>query len=90
LEVSAEFEFGDDGLPTGFRTERFRAVGRGAVLTPFVGRYAEYRDAGGFLIPHRLTGAWRLADGDFEFADFSVERVEYDAIEAPRGARPVV
>lgn len=89
LEVSAEFEFGEDGLPTGFRTERYRALGHGrAALTPFVGRYFDFRRAGPFLIPHRITGAWRLPDGDFEFADFSVEGVEYDAYDARPAARP--
>jgi hypothetical protein len=78
--VTGTFEFGPDDLPTTFSADRFYAVSGGtAVLTPFVGRFSDYRVVDGLLIPHRGVAAW-IVDGTVsEYARFDVQRVEFDA-----------
>ncbi len=79
-EVPGTFEFGDHGLPARFRAERHRDLGGGrSVLTPFAGEYAAYRQVAGLLVPHRVSASWYLEGKPVPYAEFFVERVEYDA-----------
>jgi hypothetical protein len=78
-EVSGVYEFGDDGLPTAFRAERYRDLGGGrSALTPFTGECADFRDEGGLLVPHGMTALWHVGDEAVPYARFLVERLEYD------------
>jgi hypothetical protein len=73
------FEFGEDGLPEVFRAERYRDLdGGGSVLTPFSGECADYREAGGMLVPHRMTACWHVEGRRLPYARFLVEALEYD------------
>jgi hypothetical protein len=83
-EVSGVYEFGDDGLPTAFRADRYRDLGRGrSVLTPFIGESADFRDEGGLLVPHRMTALWVVAGEAIPYAQFVVESIAYDATAPP-------
>jgi hypothetical protein len=80
LTVSGELELGDDDLPLVFRTERYRSVAAGkSVLTPFTGRFGDYRQVDGLWVPHRLEGSWQIDGKDLPFAEFRVEELELDA-----------
>lgn len=78
-EVSGVFEFREDGLPAAFRADRYRDLGGGrGTLTPFVGQPADYREVDGLLVPHRMTAAWEVGGRRIPYAEFLVERIEYD------------
>ena len=79
LPVSAVFDFDAEGKLTGLRAERYRDLGGGAAaLTPFIGRYADYREFGGFRVPASVEVSWVLDDGEFTYARFAVTAIEYN------------
>lgn len=62
--VSLDFRFGKDGLvETVFTPERFRDVNGRSVPTPWQGRFFDYGDRGGMLIPSRGEVGWLLPEG---------------------------
>lgn len=77
--VEGEFAFGADDLPVAFSAERYRDTGGGrSVLTPFVGRLSDFRAVDRLLIPYRVVGAW-IVDGTVkDYANFEVERIDFD------------
>lgn len=79
--VEAIFHFGLDGLPDLFTAERYRDVDGRGVLTPFSGRYADYREVDGARVPFRLEAAWRLDGREQPYARWQVERLELDRAE---------
>lgn len=82
LPVSALFEIDDDGKLASIRADRYCDVGRGrAVLTPWSGRYSDYRLFNGFLVPSYVEVAWELESGSFAYARFQVTVLEYNASE---------
>jgi hypothetical protein len=73
------FEFGSDELPSTFSAERFFDAGDGkSVMTPFVGRFTDYRPVEGVLVPHRAVAAWIVEGTSHEYVRFDVERLEFD------------
>jgi hypothetical protein len=84
--VSAVFDFDAEGKLTGLRAERYRDLGGGAAaLTPFIGRYADYREFGGFRVPASVEVSWVLDEGEFTYARFTVTAIEYNVTDV-RGA----
>jgi hypothetical protein len=84
-KVSGVYEFGEDGLPTAFRADRYRDLGGGrSALTPFTGEFADFRDEGGLLVPHHMTALWHTGEAALPYARFLVERVDYDALTVRR------
>jgi len=79
-EVAGVFGFGADGLITAFTADRHRDLGAGkSVLTPWSGRYEDYREIDGMLLPHSVVVSWNLDGQDTPYARLSVERLEFDA-----------
>nr|MBA2303769.1 hypothetical protein [Acidobacteriota bacterium] len=79
LTVTGLFEFGPGELPATFSAERFCDAGDGkAVMTPFVGRFTDYRAVDGVLVPHRAVAAWIVEGPRKEYVRFDVERLECD------------
>lgn len=78
--VTATFEFGPDDLPVTCSADRYRDVGGGkAVMTPWVGRFSDYRAVDGVLVPHRVVAAWVVDGIPIEYVRFNVQHVEFDA-----------
>ncbi len=75
---TAVFEFGADDLPMTFSADRFRDDGGKAILTPWVGRYSDYRPVDGVLVPHRVVAAWIIDGRALEYARFDVQQLEFD------------
>jgi hypothetical protein len=76
--VSAEFAFGPDDLPLSFSADRYRDTGGGtSVLTPFVGRTADFRKVDGVLVPYRVVAAWTVEGETIEYATFDVEEIAF-------------
>ena len=47
-------------------------------MTPFVGRFTDYRPVDGVLVPHRAVAAWIVEGTSQEYVRFDVERLEFD------------
>jgi uncharacterized protein DUF6544 len=73
---------GPDDLPITFSADRYRDVDGGkAVMTPFVGRFSDFRAVDGVLVPHRVAAAWVVDGSSIEYARFDVQQVEFDVHE---------
>jgi hypothetical protein len=77
-EVSATFRFGADGMPATFEADRYRDLGGRSVLTPYVGRYAGWRDVAGMRLPDRVEASWILDGRDEPYARWEIERFDVD------------
>jgi hypothetical protein len=77
-EVRATFHFRRDGLPRMVTAQRYRDARGGAVLTAWSGRFDNYRSVDGLLVPLELEARWHLDSGEWPYARFHVERIEYD------------
>jgi hypothetical protein len=77
-EVHAVFEFGDDGLPARVSAQRFRDVDGVAVLTPWFGSLADYRDVNGLRVPFRMDATWELESGPFHCIHFVIENIQHE------------
>ena len=79
LPVSALVEVDDDGKLTRLRADRYRDVGGGkAVLTPWTGRYSDYREFNGFRVPSSVEVTWELEKNPFSYVRFRVTLLEYN------------
>ena len=78
-EVTGVFEFGAEGLPRGFRADRYRDLGGGkSALTAFPGETSDFREVDGLLVPHQMVASWHLEGQRLPYVRFLVERLEYD------------
>jgi hypothetical protein len=79
LRATAEVEFDAEGRMVLILGERYRAVGGGkAVLTPWVGRYSDYRECQCFRVPAHVEVAWVLDGAEFSYARFDVRSIAYN------------
>jgi hypothetical protein len=76
--VVAAFEFGPDDLPTTCSADRFFDSDGESVLTPWVGRFSDFRVVNGILLPHHVVAAWLVDGNRSEYVRFDVERVAFD------------
>jgi hypothetical protein len=81
-DVEATFHFRRDGLPRLVTAQRYRDTPRGAVLTPWSAKLDDYRVIDGLLVPLEVEARWHLESGDWPYARFKVERIEYDRQDA--------
>jgi hypothetical protein len=64
LQVSLDFHFGHDGfIERVYSASRPRIVGREAIGTPWQGRFGDYAERGGMVIPHSGEVEWLLPTG---------------------------
>jgi len=79
LPVRMVVEVDEEGKLVRIRGDRYRALGDGSeVLTPWMGRCADYRDFNGFRVPSSVEILWDLPDGEFCYARFRVTTLEYN------------
>ena len=82
LPVSATFEVDKEGKIVYSRPDRYRDVGGGkAVLTPWIGRCADYCDFNGLRVPSSVEVVWNLQDGEFSYVRFRVTNLECNVSE---------
>lgn len=80
-EVEVTFHFRADGLPERMTALRFRDVDGRGVLTPWIGRCADWRELGGLRVPFRMEASWELDGSEHPYARFEVERLEHGVAE---------
>jgi len=77
--VSLEFRFNESGeVVEVFSPGRYREVNGEYELTPWAGRFRNYEERGGMLIPVEAEVEWRLRDGSFPYWKGRIVEVEYD------------
>ena len=67
VRASARIIFGADGLPLQASTERYRLIGKRFETTPYLGRFQDYREVEGMLVPFQVSAVWILPKGEFEY-----------------------
>lgn len=75
LTVSYIVTFNDMGEITQIETKRFMGNEN---LETWVGRLSEYKEINGIVIPTTIEATWKLEKGDYSYAKFKVEKIEYD------------
>lgn len=77
LTVSMDAHFGPGSEITRITAQRYRDVNGRAVLTPFEGRFADYRPVDGMMIPTRIEGTWLLPEGPHPYFRARLSHVVY-------------
>lgn len=67
--------FNDKNEIAQIETERYMGDGK---LEKWVGKLTNYSEINGVIIPTKIEALWRLKEGDFSYANFNVEKIEYD------------
>ncbi|WP_057954151.1 DUF6544 family protein [Salinivirga cyanobacteriivorans] len=75
LEVYYIVRFNENGEIIQLETERYMEKGR---LEKWIGKVAEYKEFNGIKIPTHIEAIWKLNSGDFKYADFYVDTIEYE------------
>jgi len=84
LPVVATFEIDEEGKLVCVRADRYGNFGGGkVVLTPWIGRCADYRDYNGFRVPSSIEAIWDLKEGEFNPLRFRVTTLEYNVPAIP-------
>jgi hypothetical protein len=79
LEVSLEFRFNEKGEITEvFTPERLREVEGSFIPTPWLGRFSNYQEQNGMLIPFQGEVEWQLKTGNMPYWRGRIKDVSYN------------
>jgi hypothetical protein len=73
--ISYKVSFNAVGEITQMETMRYMGEEN---LENWVGKYSDYQEINGIIIPTRAEGIWRLKSGDHSYANFKVKLIEYN------------
>jgi len=76
ITVEGIFHFNGQGQITEFSAKRYRDESK--TFEDWGGYYQDYREIGGVKIPFNIEVVWHLESGDFSYAKFNIEEIEYD------------
>jgi len=74
LTVDGIFYFNEQGQITEFKTKRYKDKS----LENWTGYYRDYKKVEGMQIPFFAEVVWNLESGDFSYAKFKINRIEYN------------
>lgn len=72
--VQGIFYFNKVGQITKFTSRRYKED----TLEEWTGYYRNYKEVNGMQIPHDVEVIWNLKSGDFSYAKFSINKIEYN------------
>lgn len=78
--ATLDFHFRSDGLIERVFALRPRAVGDSAPLTPWEGRWTEWSERAGVLIPMAGEVAWLLPEGPEPYWRGRITEIRYDGL----------
>ncbi|HHW08396.1 MAG TPA: hypothetical protein GXX29_00315 [Firmicutes bacterium] len=79
--VELVFTFDEQGMISSVRSAaRYREVNGTLVATPWEGRFWNYQENGGMLIPTEGEVAWLLPEGDKPYWRARIEQIEYEFV----------
>lgn len=74
LTVEGVFCFNEKGEVASFKAKRFMDK----TLEDWTGYYNDFREVNGMKIPFYLEVVWTLETGDYSYAKFSINEIEFD------------
>lgn len=74
LTIEGMFNFNEQGQITRFKAKRYKDK----TLENWTVHYEDYRKISGMQIPFRVEAIWNLESGDFSYARFQIDKIEYD------------
>lgn len=77
--VACTFEFDAEGAPIRISADRVRDVDGRGVLTPWSVQNSDFRWERGMRVPHRSIVYWHIDGKRTPYADFTLQRIDYDA-----------
>jgi hypothetical protein len=77
LIVDVVFHFNEKGEITQLTADRHRSVDNSYSKEKWVGYYRNYIKKGNMMIPQEIEVAWRLKSGDFSYAKFKINEIEF-------------
>jgi len=89
VSISADLFFDDAGDLEGFLSnDRYQSAdGKAYSRLPWWTPVGTYRRFGAVRLPAKDEAAWREADGEFTYARFELESIEYNVTASPRAPR---
>lgn len=82
LTVSLTFTFNEEGLIESVRSEeRFREINGEQVATPWEGRFWDYEQREGILVPSTGEVAWLLSEGPKPYWRGDITDIRYDYVQ---------
>jgi len=75
IEVSYDVSFNDKNEITQMKTKRYMGEND---LETWVGKFRNYKEINGVIIPTEIEATWKLEEGDYSYVKFNVEKIEYD------------
>jgi hypothetical protein len=78
LTVSVVFHFNEKGQITQMTADRYRSVDNSYSKEKWIGYYRDYTKKENMMIPQEIEVAWRLSIGDFSYAKFRINQIEFD------------
>ncbi|MBL0358441.1 MAG: hypothetical protein IPP72_16970 [Chitinophagaceae bacterium] len=75
LSVSYVVTFNKAGEITQMETKRFMNKEHKEI---WLGKFADYREMNGMLVPTSIEATWRLGKGDFPYARFTIKQLVYN------------
>jgi hypothetical protein len=80
VKAEGVFTFNDKYEIIRYDSIRARDTKDGPIKTKWTGYFNEYRNFSGFRIPTYFVAEWNLNEGDFQYARFKLESIEYNHI----------
>jgi len=75
ITIEGIFHFNEQGQIIEFNAKRYKD---GDTFEDWGGYYRDYREIDGVKIPFSMEVVWHLESGDFSYAKFNIEEMEYD------------
>ncbi len=75
LSVFYIVTFNETGEITQVETKRYMG---GGSLETWIGKFTDYKEMNGIIIPTTVEGIWKLKNGDYSYAKFNVKNIEYN------------
>lgn len=74
IKLEAVFVFNDKGEAISFESQRYKEE----ELENWTGYYRDYMEVDGVKVPSEIEAEWNLEEGDFSYAKFKIEEIEYN------------
>ncbi len=81
LEETCVFTFNEKGEIAKMEADqRARGVKKGYSMDRWCGHFSNYNEFNGIKVPTEFIAEWNLPEGDFQYAKFKVDTLEYNKL----------
>jgi hypothetical protein len=78
--VSGVFYFNERNDVVDFEAERYRIMGKTAVMTKWTTPFRDHQEINGVRIPTSGEAVWHLAEGSYSYVRVSLVDIQYNAL----------